>query len=785
MSPTRHGLIKLRAGAEDFLLAASGGDASPSGIEAALTASWTGTAPTLLYWDGMVGPDQDIHFGHGGLDPILAAERDLSACVAINERAYRRLIDRGAITGEDDFARATALLARSPGVTTLWLPGRKGRIDLSAPGPLGSRRGAATRVDSLSLVLLLDDAGALEPFLTAVRGQVVAGSIDLVAVAADLEPPGQKSLARTLEACATADPRLRVRRYSISGVLSHAYRANIGVGLATNEAVVIADARCAPTSPNALQRLANWALTGDAATACPRIVYKGRLISAGLALRHDGPGGGVAGLSPWTDSAFSEDVRTVAAPAPGLFAVRRSAWLAAGGLRGHDDDSLWTAELAFARAPKGRSLLVGTETAEWMETERPFAWDATAGVHRNLQLGAGTALRDPVIQIEGAPVFPVAGAANLDSQAVAFTDTFSGQGMRLLVFADAMGPSQEILFIEGLATARARGEVAVRVVEEAAFAALDPGSAQAFVSAQFDETVPHLVVVSRLGAPGLWGAVKTAAKRRGVRMVAHLDDDLFGLPATLGIDRFRLARNPRRLATLQDTLDEAVTVIATTPALAATLALRTRTGKIEALESGAAATPATRPERSAGRLPTIGYMASASHAADLAMITPALNRLRADNPGLRLVLFGSIAKQSVANGLEGPVERHPPVRGYGAFKARLLDLAFDIGLAPLLENDFNRLKTPVKWAEYAEAGVATVASPIGPYLDPVGRGAAVGALPHQWEAGIRRLLEDRGLRTSVVARADALLLASFAWDRLEGQLLNILRRATTAERDAA
>jgi glycosyltransferase involved in cell wall biosynthesis len=46
---------------------------------------------------------------------------------------------------------------------------------------------------------------------------------------------------------------------------------------------------------------------------------------------------------------------------------------------------------------------------------------------------------------------------------------------------------------------------------------------------------------------------------------------------------------------------------------------------------------------------------------------------------------------------------------------KLCGMNFDIGLCPLIDNEFNRSKSNIKWLEYSMAGMATIASDINPY----------------------------------------------------------------------
>ena len=44
---------------------------------------------------------------------------------------------------------------------------------------------------------------------------------------------------------------------------------------------------------------------------------------------------------------------------------------------------------------------------------------------------------------------------------------------------------------------------------------------------------------------------------------------------------------------------------------------------------------------------------------------------------------------------------------------------WDIGLAPLVDDEFNRSKSHIKWMEYSSVGAATIASPVYPFKEPI------------------------------------------------------------------
>ncbi|OYX35523.1 MAG: hypothetical protein B7Y99_03160 [Caulobacterales bacterium 32-69-10] len=792
-------LHRLNVGKEVFLCRrlpdVLDGREAEAAIAAALAAA-KAERPGMLYWNARIEatPPGRIRFGRAGLDPLLACDHDLSSCTAISEPAFERLVARGAVKGEADFPRAVALLARAPGLGAVWCEGLEGVIDLQAPPPLTLPQGPATSADTLTLAILVHSpAASVEPFFAALKGQVLAGGLDVLVLALDHDSEQIRELTRLINLATAADPRMKVRRYAISGPLAPEFLANIAIGLATTEAVVLADAHCIPVTANAVQRLADWALSGDAAAACPRIVFDRRLVAAGLALAASGDG--AESVVAWDDLKLSAELRTAAAPAPWFFAARRTAWLAAGGLRRNPAGPFWTAGFAFAHGPKGRTYLVGSEIAEWIGKERPLSAGQSAPAHNSLQTHAMAAIREP--EPSSAPV-PLLGGGDLvalpgasGSGQAAFSDRFpSAADLRVLVFADLFGASQSIAFVDGLAAARDRGAVAVRIVDETALPgdsrALQEAEAAELVDNHLSATQPQVIVVSRLGHSGLWRAVRNAARRDGIPVLCHLDDDILGLPATLGIERYRLARSPKRALTVQRILKEADLILAATPALAQRLKAGAGHDRVVALSSGAAGRPGARRTTAPKTRLRIGYMGSASHDHDLAMVVPALNRVLAAYDGVEVALFGSIAEQPSARRIEGAVERFGPVSGnYMGFRRRLSELAFDIGLAPLTDEPFNRLKTATKWAEYAEAGAATLVSPLGPYAAIVEAGAALGARPQAWEAGLRRLIESPRLRNDLTGRADQLLTERYGWDKLEQEVLAALDRVRTAKRTAA
>ena len=109
---------------------------------------------------------------------------------------------------------------------------------------------------------------------------------------------------------------------------------------------------------------------------------------------------------------------------------------------------------------------------------------------------------------------------------------------------------------------------------------------------------------------------------------------------------------------------------------------------------------------------------------------------------------------------EGTVRLSPPDDRYDAFVPWFRSVAAqcDVAVAPLVDSDFNRGKSNLKFLEYAAAGLPVVASDVGPYAATIRSeqdGLLVANDTDAWFEAIVRLLDDAPLRLALAARARA------------------------------
>jgi len=79
--------------------------------------------------------------------------------------------------------------------------------------------------------------------------------------------------------------------------------------------------------------------------------------------------------------------------------------------------------------------------------------------------------------------------------------------------------------------------------------------------------------------------------------------------------------------------------------------------------------------------------------------------------------------------------------------------SFDIGIAPLINNIFNRCKTPLKLMEYGALGIPYIASKVAPYqryhLESDGVGGFICNSNVEWIDALSKLIDDKQLRRSM------------------------------------
>ncbi len=140
----------------------------------------------------------------------------------------------------------------------------------------------------------------------------------------------------------------------------------------------------------------------------------------------------------------------------------------------------------------------------------------------------------------------------------------------------------------------------------------------------------------------------------------------------------------------------------------------------------------------------IGITAAGEHEPDLRKLRlgALLERLLERRDGVRVVAIGADLRMTS--------HRYTFVRPVPIEQLIAHEAEFDLALAPLLDTAFNRARSNVKRKEYAAAGAAWLASPVGPYR---GMGEEQGGLLVEedgWLDALTALVDDDARRRALV-----------------------------------
>lgn len=173
----------------------------------------------------------------------------------------------------------------------------------------------------------------------------------------------------------------------------------------------------------------------------------------------------------------------------------------------------------------------------------------------------------------------------------------------------------------------------------------------------------------------------------------------------------------------------------------------------------------------------IGWAGSTTHNDDLELIVEPAKEILRRYPNVIFEVMGGVYKENVqpfrdAFGEVGDrVEVFYGTFAWDAYPARLNEMGWDIGLAPLDQNDFNVCKSHIKWMEYAMVGIPTIASKVYPYYKRIQRTKTIqngktGFLvkSHEdWVRAMEILIIDRQRRLDMAERAYDFIKNNWQW----------------------
>jgi hypothetical protein len=199
------------------------------------------------------------------------------------------------------------------------------------------------------------------------------------------------------------------------------------------------------------------------------------------------------------------------------------------------------------------------------------------------------------------------------------------------------------------------------------------------------------------------------------RIVYELDDDLLGIPERIGYvaSHYQDEDRRRRMEGMMAAADR-ITVTNTH--------LADRVREIVPNNPDVRIVPNyvpgrltldTVPERK-DTAPVIGWAGSATHKADFEQVIKPLRRVLRTTDACFASIGANYTHRLVTAG-RGRVFHAEWVENVPQYHTALN--SFDIGIAPLVDDPFNRSKSDIKLKEYAAHGIAPIASMVGPYAE--------------------------------------------------------------------
>jgi glycosyltransferase involved in cell wall biosynthesis len=158
------------------------------------------------------------------------------------------------------------------------------------------------------------------------------------------------------------------------------------------------------------------------------------------------------------------------------------------------------------------------------------------------------------------------------------------------------------------------------------------------------------------------------------------------------------------------------------------------------------------PKKDTGQV-RIGWIASASHLSEIWMVKGILKKLFAKYGNkIKFVIQGDVRELCRVFNRE-EIEFHPFI-DLSVYPIKIASLNLDIGISPLVDDEFNRCKSALKWSEYASLRVPSVVSDMPPYIPVVdGKTGLKAKTEDEWVEKLSLLIDNSQLRKEIADNA--------------------------------
>ncbi len=238
--------------------------------------------------------------------------------------------------------------------------------------------------------------------------------------------------------------------------------------------------------------------------------------------------------------------------------------------------------------------------------------------------------------------------------------------------------------------------------------------ARIFGELDYASRIANVVVMGMIHTPAGLNLLQSIREAYGIPVVVEMDDNILSTPTYNPASEAYDPRSVYRKLCISQ-LREADALIVSTPYLKEIYSEFNDNIYVVPNSIDFSLWGKVRRKPAKGKV-VVGWAGGASHNDDLAIIIPAVEHITKRYPNVEFRIIHG-ASPSLRN-MQGVKWIEKFVR-MDKYPQHIASQGFDIGMAPLVDNAFNRGKSNLRWLEYSALGIPTVASRVGNFVETI------------------------------------------------------------------